>query len=161
MRTCFPLLLSIALSGCAIESLNPQITNEGLPDGFDVSLTVEPEEVIRHAPFVVRITATNTTTDTIDIVTANSCLVRIGVFRGGMRVPMQGSDGGCRTAITTHSFAPGVTWEMDWPMRAELYAQHAGETNGAPVPIGSYRIRAEFDLLSNLRPAVEATLQVR
>jgi hypothetical protein len=161
MRTLPVLLLSITLSGCAMESLTPRNTLEGLPPGLEVSLTVEPDRVERHAPFVAGFSATNTTADTIRIVTAGGCLVRPGVFRSGARVPVQGSNLVCYGAITTHTFAPGAGREMSWPMRAELYAEHPGDIEGAPAPAGSYRVRAEFDLLAGNRPAVEATLLVR
>jgi hypothetical protein len=115
--------------------------------------------------FTGRFTATNTTADTIRLVTAHGCLVTPGAFRNGVRVPIQGSAWGCTAAVTVHVFTPGETKSIEWQMRAALYAEHEGDTEGAPAPRASYQVRATFDTTpvdeSGRRPGVEATLRVR
>lgn len=160
------MLLALALvTGCAPDLIGPQPGLEGLPPGLRVELTVEPAILAPHAPFVVRLTVTNTTVREVKIVTAHSCLVLPHVMQGETRVPFEGSLWGCFAAITTHVFAPGETRTMEWEMRAELYAANPGDTDGAPAPPGTYRVRAEFDTYNPdapaRKPAIERALVVR
>lgn len=164
-RTIVLSLLSLLLAACSQEPTVPRLTAEGLPEGLEVSLVVEPEAVGPHQPFTVRFAAANPTSDPIRITTSHGCLVLPGVYRDGRRIPFQGSAWGCTAAITTHVFAPGETKSVTWEMRAELYAENPGEREGAPAPAGIYRVRAEFDVPppdgSTRKPGVEATLRVR
>ena len=154
----------LLLTGCT-EILSPSDSTGGLPDGLEVSLVLDDDEVMQHAPFTARFTATNTTTSTMQIVTSHGCLVLPGVYRNGVRVPFKGSLWGCTAAITTHVFAPGETKTYEWPMRAELYAQETGDIEGAPAPRGTYVVRVEFELQpppgSQQRPRAERTLVVQ
>lgn len=159
MRRKIGLFLGILLLAGCVEILPPSDSTDGLPEGLAVSLVLDDDEVLQHAPFTARFTATNTTTSTMQIVTPHGCLVLPGVYRNGTRVPFQGSAYGCHTAITTHVFAPGETKTYEWSMRAELYAQDTGDTEGAPAPTGSYVVRVEFEL--EQRPRAERTLLVR
>ena len=155
---------ALLLSGC-IEILSPSDSTDGLPDGIEMSLVLDDDDVMPHAPFTARFTATNTTNSAIQITTAHGCLVLPVVYRNGVRVPFMGTAWGCTAAITTHVFAPGETVTREWPMRAELYAEHTGDTEGAPAPRGTYVVRAEFDVQppdgSQRKPGVETTLLVQ
>jgi hypothetical protein len=108
---------------------------------------------------------TNTTNDTIHVVTAHSCLAIPNVLNNGERIPFRGSGWGCFAAITTHSFGPGEVRSIKWDMKAELYAEQPGDVDGAPAPKGSYVVQAEFDTYpvdgSGRKPAVEAKLRVQ
>lgn len=153
----------LLLTGC-IEVLSPYDSTDGLPDGLAISLVLDDNDVAQHAPFMARFTATNTTTSTIQIVTSHGCLVLPGVYRNGVRVPFKGTASGCTAAITTHVFAPGDTKTYEWLMRAELYAEHTGDTEGVPAPRGSYVVRAELELQppgGAKRPGAEAALVVQ
>lgn len=165
MRRNIVLFLGVLLLAGCMEILSPSDSTNGLPDGLEVSLVLDDAEVMQHAPFTARFTATNTTTSTMEIVTPHGCLVLPGVYRNGVRVPFKGSAYGCTAAITTHVFAPGETKTYEWSMRAELYAQEAGDTEGAPAPRGSYVVRVEFELQpppgSQQRPRAETTLVVQ
>lgn len=152
-----------ALAGCNLELAGPGPSLDGLPEGLDVVFTVDPSAVVQHAPFSVRLDVTNTTTATIEVVTAHGCLAIPHVVRNGQRVPFRGSWWGCAAAITMHSFAPGETRSITWDMRAELYAEHTGDVEGAPAPKGNYLVKAEFDIYpvnSGRKPAVTRSLRV-
>lgn len=158
------LLAALLLTGCSLELVTPGPNTDGLPDGLEISLVVTPNEVSQHAPFHVRFTATNTTAEPMQIVTSHGCLVTPAVFRNGQRLPFAGSGVLCTAAITTHTFLPGETKAFEWVLRAELYAQHDGDVEGAPAPRGTYAVRVEFDIAtegSNRKPGAEATLRVR
>jgi hypothetical protein len=161
-----PLLLAgVALAACALDITGPQSNLEGLPEGLDVQFTVEPGEVRQHERFSAQLSVTNTTPQTIRVVTAHSCLAIPHVIRDGQPIPIKGSGWGCYAAITTHTFAPGETRMHTWDMRAELYAQHPGDVEGAPAPTGIYRVQAEFDTYSEdgpyRKPLIERTLRVK
>lgn len=158
------LLAGLLLTGCSLELLTPGPNTDGLPDGLEISLIVTPDDVGQHAPFTVRFSATNTTDEAMQIVTSHGCLVTPGVYRNGVRVPFKGTAWGCTAAITTHTFLAGETKTFEWDMRAELYAEHAGDVENAPAPTGTYAVRIEFDIPaegSNRKPGAEATLRVR
>jgi hypothetical protein len=165
IRTFSTFFAGVVLTGCPLQISGPQSQLDGLPEGLYVQLTVEPDEVSQHQPFEVRFTATNTTQTTVRVVTAHGCLVIPHVIRDGRRVPFKGSAWGCTAAITTHTFAPAETRSRTWEMRAELYAEHEGEVDGAPAPKGAYRVQAEIETYSEDRPhpnaTIEAALRVR
>lgn len=164
-RSLIVLILAATLSGCAHDVAGPRSGLEGLPAGLDVELTVTPNVVDQHEPFVATLRVTNTTSQEIRIVTSHGCLVLPHVLLDDKRVPFKGSAWGCTAAITTHTFAPGETKTREWAMRAELYAQNQGDVEGAPAPKGVYRVLAEFDTppadATGRKPAVEAALRVR
>jgi hypothetical protein len=102
-----PLLLfaGAALAGCTLEFAGPRFDLEGLPDGLVVQFTVEPAEVRQHEPFSAQLTVTNSTAQTIQVVTAHGCLAVPHVILNGQRIPFKGSWRGCTAAITGHTFA--------------------------------------------------------
>jgi hypothetical protein len=158
------LLSMILLSGCALDVTLPSPSLDGLPHGLEVALTLEPGEVAPHEDFGARLAITNITADTIRIGTGMGCLVVPGVYRNGVRTPFRGSWWACTAAGASHVFPPGETRTIEWTMRAELYAEHPGDTDGAPAPRGTYTVRAEFATppdASGRQPAVDATLRVR
>jgi hypothetical protein len=159
------LLPGIALAACSHAITDSHLSLDGLPAGLEVRFTVTPDEVSQHGPFAVQLDVTNTTKETVWVITAHSCLALPHVFRDGRRIPFEGSAWGCYAAITTHTFLPGQVWTMTWNMRASLYGEHPGDVEGAPAPKGTYRVRAEFDTFSEAgpapKPAVERMLQVR
>jgi hypothetical protein len=166
MIRALPLLLAgVVLTACALDITDPQSNLEGLPRGLNVQLEVEPGEVRQHEPFSVLLSVTNTTTQTIRVVTAHSCLAIPHVIHDGQPIPIKGSGWGCYAAITTHTFAPGGTRTYTWDMRAELFAQHPGDIEGAPAPQGTYRVQAEFDTYSEngpqRKPWIERSLRVK
>ena len=167
MTRSLPLLLAaLALAACAADLALPEPSLDGLPPGLDVQFTVSPDVVDPHEPFSAALSVTNTTSDTIRVVTAMGCLATPHVMRDGERIPFRGSWWGCTAAVATHTFAPGETWSHTWDMRAELYAENAGEAEGAPAPSGTYSVRAEFGTLQTIesgtaRPAIARSLQVR
>jgi hypothetical protein len=158
-------IAGFALAACALDITDPESRLAGLPDGLDVQLTVEPGEVRQHEHFSAQLTVTNTTTQSIQVVTTHSCLAIPRVIRNGQRTPFWGSWWGCYAAITTHTFAPGETRSHTWDMRAELYSQHPGDVDGAPAPTGTYHIQAEFDTYSDgaqlPKPSLTRTLRVK
>lgn len=161
----FLLLATTLVLGCNPDVTGPGAMLEGLPEGLRVELTVEPAIVSPHRAFTARLTVTNTTPREVEVVTAHSCLVIAHVMRGETRVPFEGSSWGCYAAITRHVFAPGETRTLVWELRAELYAEHPGDTDGAPASPGVYRVRAEFDTYlpddPTRKPAIERGLIVR
>ncbi len=135
-----------------------------LPDGLVVSMSVQPGEVDQRGAFTARLTATNTTSATINIATAHGCLAVPSVLRNGEEVPFRGSWWACTAAGANHAFAPGETRVIEWTMHAELYAQHPGDQDGAPAPRGVYTVRGTFDappVGGRGKPHVEAALRVR
>jgi hypothetical protein len=167
-RPFLPLLMflpSLILAACSLEIATPGPTTGGLPEGLEAKLVVEPAEVAQHAPFTVRITVTNTSADTIRIVTGHGCLALPNLTQRGSRIPFKGTDLGCTAAITTHSFAPGEVVTLNWAMRAELYAEHHGDRDDAPAPRGAYIVVAEFGGMPGDgvgdRPKLSAPLWVR
>jgi hypothetical protein len=159
------LLPSVVLVACDFELAGPHSELDGLPEGLEVRLAVEPGEVSPHAPFTVHFSATNTTPDSIYLVTSHGCLVIPAVLRNGKRIPFRGSGWACTAAITTHTFAPGETRKIAWQMRAELYAENSGDRDGVPAPKGNYIVQAAFETRaiddSGRTPVVEASLRVR
>lgn len=159
-----PLVAGLTLTACPLDITGRQSSLEDLPEGLEVSLTVEPGEVRQHEPFSVHLRVANTTTETIPMVTAGGCLAIPKVIRDGERVPFKGSWWGCTGAITTHTLAPGEIRLRSWDMYAELYAEHTGDPDGAPAPKGAYRVQAEFYTYaeggSGPNPAVESSLRV-
>lgn len=159
------LLAATLASGCGADIIGPAHSLEGLPQGLRVELVVEPAVITAHAPFTARLSVTNTTTRELTVVTAHGCLAIPHVMRSGTRVPFEGSWWGCTAAITAHVFAPGEVRTRVWEMRAQLYAEHPGDKDGAPVPPGVYRVQAEFDTYSpsgpNRKPVIERALVVR
>lgn len=160
------LLLAAALiAGCDAVIVGPGSSLEGLPPGLRVELDVDPGVVAPHAPFTARLSVTNTTTRELRVVTAHGCLAIPYVMRDQTRLPFEGSWWGCTAAITTHAFAPGETRTRIWEMRAELYAAHPGDRDGAPASPGVYRVGAEFDTYSpsgpTSKPSIERSLLVR
>jgi hypothetical protein len=159
------LAAGIVLTACAREITAPQFNLENLPTGLEVQFVVEPGEVRQHEPFSANLTITNTSAETIQVVTSHGCLVTLNVIRNGQRVPFQGSLWGCTAAITTHTFAPGATRSYAWTLRAELYAQHAGDVEGDPAPKGAYLVQIEFDTRpedgQTRKPLIERTLRVK
>lgn len=154
LRRFLVFLPGLALAACSFEATGPVSDLDILPPGLDIRFAVEPGEVLQHAPFNVKLTLSNTTSDTIKIVTSHGCLSTPHFYRNGKRVPMSGSDMGCTAAITTHTFPPGETRSFAWPMRAEFYAEQAGDVEGAPAPTGTYLVRAEFDIGHDTAPGV-------
>lgn len=164
IRNLFLLATALVTTACPFEIIGPQASLEGLPAGLEVTLTVAPDQVAQHAPFSAELRVTNTTADTLRVVTAHGCLAIPNVLRDGERVPFEGSWWGCTAAITTHVFPPGETRSHTWQMRAELYAEHAGDVERAPAPRGTYWVQAEFDVYfpgMTAKPAVAAMLRVR
>lgn len=164
-RSILVLLPSLILAACSLDIATPGPTTDGLPKGLEAELVVEPGTVAQHAPFTVRLRVTNTTADTIRIVTSDTCLALPKVTHSGKWILFKGSIMGCGDAIWTHSFAPGETVSRNWVMRAELYAESAGEEDGPPAPKGTYIIVAEFggmpgDRVGD-RPMVSTPLRVR
>lgn len=158
------ILPALALAACATDLALPVPSLDGLPPGLDVAFTVTPDAVQQGEAFTATLTVTNTTPEPIRVVTAHGCLAVPHVLLGSERVPLAGSWWACTAAITTHTFAPGETVTRAWEMRAELYAQDAGDVDGAPAPRGTYRVQAEFDTLAGNggeKPAVERILRVR
>lgn len=156
---------ALALAACAADLALPEPSLEGLPPGLDVQFTVSPGVVDKHEPFDAELVVTNTTSDTLRVVTAMGCLATPHVMRDGRRIPFRGSAWLCTAAVTTHTFAPGEARSHTWDMRAELYAENAGEVAGAPAPSGTYSVVAEFGTHSedgpSRRAGVSRTLQVR
>jgi hypothetical protein len=165
IRALLPLAAGVVLTACPSDITAPQFNLEGLPAGLDVQLTVEPGEVRQHEPFSASLILTNTSTETIQVVTSHGCLVILNVNRNGERIPFQGSSWGCTAAITTHTFAPGATRSYAWNLRAELYAQQAGDVEGAPAPTGAYLVQVVFDTRpengQTRKPLIERTLRVK
>lgn len=165
IRTLPILILGAALAACAPDVTAPRSDLGDLPEGLDVQFTVEPGQVRQHGPFSVHFSVSNTTTRTIQVVTAHGCLVTPHVIRNGESIPFKGSWWGCTAAITTHTFAPGESRSHTWDMRAELYAQHPGDVAGVPAPKGAYIVRAVFDTYSEngpyQKPLIERTLRVQ
>jgi hypothetical protein len=159
------LLPSLILAACSLDIATPNPKAEVLPEGLEAELTVDPAEVAQHAPFTVRLSITNTTADTIRIVTSDTCLARPKVTRGGRWIPFKGSILGCGDAIWTHSFAPGETTTRSWKMRAELWPEEPGDPDEVPAPRGTYIVVAELggipDDRVGDRPMVSAPLRVR
>ena len=164
-RTITLLLAATLASACEPDIIGPATALEGLPPGLRVELTVEPAFVSVYEPFTVRLDVTNTTTSELKVVTAHGCLTIPNVMRNETRIPFEGSWWGCTAAITTHVFAPGETRTRVWEMRAQLYAEHPGERDGAPAPPGVYVVQAEFDTYSengpNVKPVIGRALLVR
>lgn len=165
LRSLVVLLATVVLAACTVDLLGPDRGFEGLPDGLEVSFSVEPDVVSPHAPFSAQLRVKNTTDRTVEVVTVHGCLATPTVLRNGERVPFEGSGWGCTDAVTTHSFDPGEVRSRTWDMRAELYAQDEGDVDGAPASKGTYAVRAEFHTQSaggsGRRPTVERTLRVR
>ena len=164
LRTTFILSLAAAIvSACKPDIAGPEASLEGLPEGLQVELVVDPAVVGPHEPFTARLSVTNTTTSRLTVVTNHGCLAIPHVMRNETRVPFEGSWWGCTAAITTHVFAPGETRTHTWNMRAELYAEHPGEVDGVAAPRGVYQVRAEFEvyLPDGRKPAVQHPLEVR
>ncbi len=164
-RSLLRLFPALALAACSADLALPEPSLEGLPPGLDVQFTVSPNVVDPHQPFSAALSVTNTTSDTIRVVTAMGCLAIPHVMRDGERIPFRGSWWACTAAIATHAFAPGETRSHTWDMRAELYAEHAGDVDGAPAPSGTYSVQAEFGTYTaggpSHRPTIARSLRVR
>lgn len=164
IRGALMLLSCLVVAACNIEIYGPgaRIGPDGLPTGLAVQFEVDPGEVEQSAEFTARLRVTNVTADTVRVVTGDSCLATLNVLRHGKRVPFRWSDRACLMMVTTHTFAPGATTIINWPLRAELYAEQDGDAEGAPAPKGRYIVRAEFHTATpGERPVVEAVLRVR
>ena len=157
-------LFALSATACPFEIAGPATNLDSLPQGLEVTFAVEPGEVAQREPFTVTLSVRNTTTEPITVTTAHGCLAVPHVIRDGERIPFKGSWWGCGAAITDHVFPAGETRTMTWSMRAELYAQHEGDVDGAPAPKGTYWVQAEFDSYvpgNPEKPSVVAPLRVR
>lgn len=167
MRTILCVASLVALAACSSEPAGPlplHTVLDGLPTGLDVQFRVTPETVRQQQSFDTRLEITNTTGETVNVITANSCLAVPNVLRGNIRVPVQGSLWGCFAVVTTHTFAPGETRTITWPMSATQYAEQSGQADGAPLLKGRYIVQAEFGTYgpgSNRKPVVEAQFTVQ
>lgn len=166
IRTAFTALIAATLAtSCGPDIVGPRTTLDGLPPGLQVQLTVEPSVVAPDAPFAATLSVTNTTSQELRVTTAHGCLATPHVMRGDRRFPFEGSWWGCTAAITTHVFPAGETRSHSWNMRAQLYAEYPGDTDGAPAARATYRVRAEFDTYPPTapggKPAIERSLIVR
>ena len=133
-------------SACPFEISAPETDLDGLPEGLEISLDVEPDAVAPHAPFTATLIVRNTSSESISITTSSTCLAVPSVLRDDTRVPFVGSTWGCGDAITTHVIPAGEMRTRAWSMRAELYAEEQGDPDGAPAPRGRYWVQAEFDV---------------
>ena len=161
-----PFLLAVALvaTACPFEVAGPRTDLEGLPDGLEVTLEVEPQVVAPHAPFTATLSVRNRTAEPISVTTASTCLAVLHVLRDGRRIPFQGSEWGCGDAISTHVIPPGETRTLTWNVRAELYAEEPDDPEGAPAPRGIYWVQAQFDVhVPGVpdKPSVVTMLRVR
>jgi hypothetical protein len=158
-------LAIVAFAACGFELAAPSPDLDGLPAGLAIDFALEPAEIAPGGPFTARLSVTNTTSDTITILTGHGCLVLPNVVRGGERYPFKGTDWGCTAAITGHVFAPGETKRRTWEMSAALYAEDPGDVEGAPAPKGDYLVQAIFGTApadeSGRRPTVQAALRVK
>jgi hypothetical protein len=164
MRT--PLLLiatALVATACPFEVTGPETDLEGLPDGLEVTLDVEPEGVTQHALFSATLRVRNTTLEPISITTASTCLALPHVLRNGRRMPFEGTTVGCGDAISNFVVPAGEALTVTWPLRAELYAEAPGDVDGAPAPRGTYWVQARFEVYSpggTHQPSVAAMLRV-
>jgi hypothetical protein len=166
VRNTVPVLAAalLFLTGCNDSITGVPLENrQGIPDEIAVGMTLVPDEVDPHGSFTAVFQLRNRSHRTVRITTPHSCLVVPGVYRGSERVPFQGSWYACLTVLTTHTFEPGESRTISWDMKAELYAQHQGDPDGAPAPPGPYVVRAEFEMYNEdgTRPGVGALLRVR
>jgi len=152
----------LVLVACSAEAAGPRPLHtvvDGLPAGLNVQFSVTPATVKQNQSFDALLEITNESGAAVTITTGHGCLAVPNVMRGNASVPVQGSRWGCTAAITNHTFAPGETREIRWPMKATLYADEPGAEDGAPLPPGTYSVQAEFDVYvpgSNRKPVVEA-----
>ena len=157
------LAASALATACPFEISAPETDLEGLPEGLEISLDVEPQAVAPHAPFTATLIVRNTTSESISITTSSTCLAVPNVLRDGARTPFVGSWWGCGDAISTHVIPAGEMRTQAWSMRAELYAEEQGDPDGAPAPRGVYRVQAEFDVYvpgARRKPSIAAVLRV-
>ena len=162
-RPSIVLALALIATACPFEIAGPDTSLDGLPPGLDVTLELEPNVVAQHAPFTATLRVRNTTSEPISVTTSSTCLAVPHVLRDGRRIPFEGSWWGCGDAISTHVLAAGETRTKTWNMRAELYAEEQGDTDGAPAPRGTYWVQAEFDVYpprGGRKPSVAAVLRV-
>ena len=138
------LALTVATAACRRAPIDTQPTPEEWPDSLRVAFTVAPAAVRQHDAFTARLTLSNTSHDTIRVVTPDSCLAIPSVLRDGKRVPFKGSSWGCYQAITFHKFPPGKMRSLRWDMRAELYSGQPSDVDGAPAPKGTYAVQARL-----------------
>lgn len=160
------ILASAAVASCGFDLTTPNPDLDGLPAGLEVSLELEPGEVAPADSFTARLTLTNTTSDTIKIITSSGCLAGLNVLRDGKRMPFRGSMLVCTAVIGTHAFAPGETKTRTWELSAALYAEHPEDVDGKPAPVGSYVVQAEFgtypyNQAAGRRPVAEVALRVK
>lgn len=161
----FPLLLaSLIIAACSSATTDPTILLDDLPYGLAVEFTMDPVEVGPHDPFSVSLSLTNTTNDTITIVTPNHALAMPRVVRDGERILFRGSDLGFFPVVTTRTFAPGEQVTRTWELRAELMSMDDDdEIVWLPAEPGAYLVQVEFQVGAvDERPLTEgAELVVR
>lgn len=136
------LALIVATAACSRVPIDTQPTPEGWHHSLRVAFTVAPAEVRQHDAFTALLTLSNTSHDTIRVVTADSCLAIPNVMRDGTRIRFKGSSWGCYQALTTHTFLPGEMRSLRWDMRAEL--GQPDDVAGPPAPKGTYHVQALF-----------------
>lgn len=158
-------LAIVAFAACGFELAAPSPDLDGLPAGLAIDFALEPAEIAPGGSFTARLSVTNTTSDTITIITGHGCLVLPNVIRGGKRYPFKGTAWACTAAVSGHVFAPGETKKRAWEMSAALYAENPGDMEGAPAPRGDYLVQAVFGTApadeSGRQPMVQATLRVK
>ncbi len=143
-----PVLLALpllVLAACATDPSGPQAL-DGPLNGLEAHLRVESGEVSRGEAFTVRLDVTNTTQDTIVVVTPHSCLYLLGVTRDRQPVEFDGSTLWCFTVFRSHVFLPGETRSYSHELTARMYLTHSGSVGMVAAPAGTYLMEARFEV---------------
>ena len=141
------LILLLAMSACNSSLLDPESgadrqellegKNEALVNGIRATLSLEPFEVDRNQSFTARLSLTNLGSQTATWTSGYGCLAFLNVYRGEERIPLKGTDFGCRAVVTPRQIAPGASLVQEYSLRAQ-------RTDGAPLATGEYRLQADM-----------------
>ena len=148
------LTLVLALAGCDLSLLDPgseadrqvlsEAKNMATVNGIRVTLSLDPSEVERTHSFTARLSLTNTQSEMATWTNGASCLAVLNVYRGEERIPVKGTDFGCRAVVTSRRIAPGASLVHEYSLRAQ-------RTDGAPLAPGEYRLQADLITANHLK----------
>lgn len=139
---------AMVLAACSADVSGP---GEVVTDDLRIALVVAPTAIERQEALTATLSLENRTTAPLELTSSCTALALIRTIRGGQPVDLEGSAGGCFTAITPFELGAGETLTRTYEIRAV-------RRDGEPVDRGTYVLQVDF-MVPGL-PTVEAVFEV-